>query len=86
MLGKILMLKKSLSDEQFEEVSKIIGPNVYELFRKVLGSENEEEAQTHMKKFSDALGEQPIAAFKLYNKLKRKQKDIILELMEDESG
>jgi len=83
MLDRIMELKASITQDQFEAVGDILGPKGRQMFLDVLDSETEEDAQARMDALSKELQEQPIVAFKLYNKLDAQQKSIVLDLMED---
>lgn len=83
MLEEIKALKESIEDEQFNEVSDVLGGELYKLFLIALSSKTEDDAQSRVKSFGDALRGHPIRAFKLYGQLNEKQKTLIQDLMEE---
>lgn len=83
MLEKIKTLRDSIDDEQFDEVSEILGDELYKLFLVALNSKEEETAKSRVRSFGTALRGHPMKAFRLYGRLSAEQKTIIQDLMED---
>lgn len=83
MLEEIKKLKESIDDDQFEDVAKVLGDDLYKLFLIAISSKTEESARTRVKEFGDALKKHPIKAFKLYGRLRADQKVIIQHFIEE---
>lgn len=83
MLEKLKTLRESITDEQRDALTDILGKDMKRLFFRALMSDDEEVAEKRIKKFSTALGKEPLKAFKLYKKMTKEQKAIVQEFMED---
>lgn len=83
MLEKLKTLRESITEKQSEDLTEILGKDVKRLFFRALMSDDEAVAEKRIKKFSNALGKEPMKAFKLYKKMTKEQKAIVQEFMED---
>jgi hypothetical protein len=71
-------------DEQLEFIEDVSGSELFELFKSSLNAATEDEAKERIDALSHTLRNEPLKAFKMYNRLNAEQKDIILGLLEDE--